>query len=164
MAANCWPLLMLTVLVDSYYSSHTVIHFTLCHSLYNCTLTSLLVVSCDLGRSGHSGFLRSSHQCNGRSLFILISFAEHFCETISATATLRCIAVAKPRAADNAQNAINHKSYYPTFRMESKDSSTVQQKQYEMKKKYANVIKKPKTDEEEKKCQSTYNCDYVNVG
>ncbi|KRZ33753.1 hypothetical protein T4B_10950 [Trichinella pseudospiralis] len=34
----------------------------------------------------------------------------------------------------------------------------IQQKQYEMKKKYVNVIKKWKKDEEEKKCHSTYNC------
>ncbi|KRX78109.1 hypothetical protein T06_16867 [Trichinella sp. T6] len=87
MAANCWPLLMLTVLVDSYYSSRTIF------------------------------------QQENMQYFFHESFLH------------------------------NHK-----------DSSTVEQKQYEMKKKYANVIKKWKTDEEEKKCQSLYNCDYVNVG
>ncbi|KRY60623.1 hypothetical protein T03_6205 [Trichinella britovi] len=129
MAANCWPLLMLTVLVDSYYSSRTIFqqenmqyffHESFLHNhkniiysnpfyalsfvvqLYivfsiNCSCTflsfstgacfvlhidifqkkesSLLVVSCDLGRSGHCGFLRSSHQCNGRPSLILISFS-----------------------------------------------------------------------------------------
>ncbi|KRX48941.1 hypothetical protein T05_9080 [Trichinella murrelli] len=92
MAANCWPLLMLTVLVDSYYSSRTIFqqenmqyffHESFLHNhkniIYSNPFYALPFVVqlsfCDLGRSGHSGFLRSSHQCNGRPLLIFISFS-----------------------------------------------------------------------------------------